>query len=210
MCGPLLLALPRFGNSGLAVFASRLTYNFGRVATYTLFGVIFGLFGKTLALAGLQRWVSITAGAAVLLGLFASTRFAPRAPLLGLVKSLKSAFGTLMGQRNFRGILLLGMLNGLLPCGLVYAACAGAIAAGSVSESASQMAAFGIGTMPMMLGIGLVAPRLRFFLGRSYHALLPASIAIAGVLLILRGLALGIPYLSPDLAHSTGHCPACH
>lgn len=200
MCGPLALALPATGNSRIGFVAGRIAYNLGRILTYCLLGTAFGLIGQTIAFAGFQRWVSIIAGVAILLGLLLSTRFATSFPVSQLVNRIKGGLGNLLRQRSFPAIFALGTLNGLLPCGLVYTACAGAVATGGLLSGAGYMAAFGLGTVPMMLGIGLVGQKFQFTLRFKLQRLIPVSVAVIAVLLILRGLSLGIPYISPELA----------
>jgi uncharacterized protein len=206
MCGPLALALPQAGNSRTGYLAGRMAYNLGRITTYCLLGVVFGLLGKTIFLAGIQRWVSIALGLALLAGLFASRRLAMWQPITGLVGRLKVRMSALLRQRSFLALAMLGLLNGLLPCGLVYVAGAGATATGGILASVVYMAAFGAGTVPMMLAISLsgklVPTSLRLNLSRA----IPISVFLLATLLILRGMSLGIPYLSPDLA--AGSC--CH
>jgi hypothetical protein len=210
MCGPLALALPATGNTRASFLLGRAAYNSGRVLTYCGLGAVFGLAGQTLALAGFQRWLSLTAGAAILVGLFASSRLSFNTPLVRAVTALKSALGTLLRQRTFASTFALGLLNGLLPCGLVYTACAGAIVAGGFVAGLEYMAAFGLGTVPMLLAIGLAGHTLQFALRFKLQRLVPISVALVAVLLILRGLSLGIPYLSPDLAAGPGQCTGCH
>ena len=105
---------------------------------------------------------------------------------------------------------MLGALNGLLPCGLVYVACAGAVATGGFASGLGYMMAFGIGTVPMMLGLSLLGMKLRFAIGSGFQRLIPISVAALGILLVIRGLGLGIPYLSPDLSGGHTHCAAVH
>ena len=206
MCGPLALALPVNSNSRASFVTGRIAYNLGRILTYCALGAAFGLLGQTIAFAGFQRWVSIIAGAAILIGLVLSTRFATSLPVARAVTRIKSGLGSLLRQRSFVATFALGSLNGLLPCGLVYAACAGAVATGGLLSGAEYMAAFGLGTVPMMLGIGLIGQKLQFTLRFKLQRLIPASVALVAVLLILRGLSLGIPYLSPELTAGA----ACH
>lgn len=206
MCGPLALALPTTGNARASFVAGRFAYNLGRILTYCTLGAAFGLVGQTMAFAGFQRWVSIIAGVAILVGLFLSTRFVTSLPVTRAVTWIKSGLGSLLRQRSLTATFALGSLNGLLPCGLVYAACAGAAATGELLSGVEYMAAFGLGTVPMMLGIGLIGQKLQFTLRFKLQRLIPASVAVVAVLLILRGLSLGIPYLSPELAAGA----ACH
>jgi hypothetical protein len=206
MCGPLALALPATGNTTPAHVLGRIAYNAGRIVTYCLLGIVFGLAGFTFLMAGLQRWVSIALGVALLLGLFASRRLALARPITSAVNRLKSSMSVLLRQRSLTGLTALGLLNGLLPCGLVYVACAGAAATGSSLAGALYMTAFGLGTVPMMLAISLsgklVPTSLRLKLVKS----IPVFVFLLGSLLILRGMSLGIPYVSPDLSGSGASC----
>jgi uncharacterized protein len=209
MCGPLALALPQAGRNASAFFAGRVAYNLGRIITYCGMGLVFGLLGKTLALAGLQQWVSIALGVLLLVGLFASRRLALWRPVTALVEQLKSRMASLLRRRTFVGLLSLGLLNGLLPCGLVYVACAGATATGSLLQGALYMAAFGAGTVPMMLAISLSGKLVPFSLRLKLQKAIPLSVFILATLLILRGMALGIPYISPELTNDSG-ASCCH
>jgi sulfite exporter TauE/SafE len=210
MCGPLALVLPAGGDGRSTYVAGRLLYNTGRIITYTWMGAMFGLLGQSLAIAGLQRWVSLVLGALILLGLFASRRFAHAIPMTRAVSRLKSALGTLLKRRALSSLLGIGLLNGLLPCGLVYVACAGAVTTGNVLHGVEYMSAFGLGTLPMMLAISLAGPKLQFALRFKLQRLIPVSLAIVGALLVLRGLALDIPYLSPKLPALPGASGHCH
>jgi sulfite exporter TauE/SafE len=206
MCGPLALALPTSCHSTSGFVAGRLAYNLGRVATYCLLGVIFGLAGRTLLLAGIQRWVSIGLGVALFVGLFSSRPLALWSPVIALVGRLKSGMGRLLRCRSIVSLGLLGLLNGFLPCGLVYVACAGALAAGGLLAGVQYIAMFGLGTVPMMLGISLSGRLLSTPLRLQVKKAIPASVFVLATLLILRGMSLGIPYVSPNL---NSHAPAC-
>lgn len=205
MCGPLALALPATGNTRGTFLAGRVLYNAGRLVTYAALGAAFGLLGQTFALAGFQRWISLAAGLAILAGLFASSRFAVGLPAVSAVGWLKASFGKLLQQRSLASVFLIGLLNGFLPCGLVYAAAAGATATGHSLDGTLAMLTFGLGTVPMMLGFSLLGPRLHTAFRFRLQRLVSASLVIVGTLLLLRGLALGIPYLSPAPG-----CACCH
>jgi len=206
MCGPLVVAVSRVGRSGLPFTASRHIYNAGRIATYCVIGLIFGAAGKTFALAGIQRWVSLLAGAAIFLGFLLSTRLALQTPMAKLVLKLKSAFAGLLQRRSLGSRFFLGALNGLLPCGLVYIAAAGAATTLNPWDGALHMAAFGAGTLPMMLGLAVAGGRVRSASVR-FQKLIPISVIAVAALLLLRGMALGIPYISPALhEHATQTC----
>jgi uncharacterized protein len=210
MCGPLVLALPTTGGATSSGLFGRSLYNLGRIITYCILGAVFGLIGHTLSLAGFQRWLSLGAGAAILIGLAASSRYALNTPVTRAAAGLKSGFAKLLPKHTHVSIVFLGLLNGLLPCGLVYAACAGAVAAGGFIASVEYMLAFGLGTVPMMLGIGFVGRKIQVAIRFKLQKLIPISLVLVGALLILRGLSLGIPFLSPSLSGASGQCSACH
>jgi uncharacterized protein len=208
MCGPLALALPSAAPSGVSFVVGRIAYNLGRVVTYCLMGVVFGLLGRTLLLAGVQRWVSIALGVTLLVGLFSSRRLALWRPVTDLVGWLKTRMGALLRQKSFVALLVLGLLNGLLPCGLVYVAGAAAIATGGIFAGAAYMAAFGAGTVPMMLAISLSGRLVPLAWRLQLRRAIPVSVFLLATLLILRGMSLGIPYVSPILTDGAPSC--CH
>lgn len=210
MCGPLALALPPTGNTRAVFLAGRVAYNFGRIATYAALGALFGLLGQTFAIAGLQRWVSLAAGVIILLGLLATRRFTLSLPLNQFVSKLKSGFGILLQRRAVSAMFGVGLLNGLLPCGLVYVACAAATTTGGILKGVFYMFAFGLGTLPMMLALSVVGQKLHLTLRFKLQRLIPVSLAIVGGLLLMRGLALGIPYLSPKLPAQPDAAQCCH
>lgn len=208
MCGPLALALPPGEGRGVSFFIGRLAYNLGRLVTYCLLGIVFGLLGRSLLLAGIQRWLSISLGVMLLTGLFASRRLALWRPVTAVVDRLKRAMSFLLRRRSADALMLLGLLNGLLPCGLVYVACAGATATGDLFRGAWYMLAFGAGTVPMMLAISLSGRLVPFSLRLKLLKVVPVAIFLVASLLILRGMELGIPYVSPVLNSETPGC--CH
>jgi sulfite exporter TauE/SafE len=208
MCGPLMLALPVPPGGPARFVAGRIVYQLGRITTYCLLGVVAGLAGRSLLLAGFQRWISIALGLAILLGFLLSKRISLAAPVVRLVAQLKKAMGTQLQKRSFASLAMLGLLNGLLPCGLVYVAMAGAVSRGSLFAGMGYMAAFGLGTLPMMLAISLSGKLFPASVRLKLRSAIPVGVCLLATLLILRGLSLGIPYLSPDLSSGTPDC--CH
>jgi hypothetical protein len=208
MCGPLALALPAIGNSRSSFVLGRLAYNFGRLATYSLLGLLAGLAGHALLLAGIQRWLSIGLGLALLAGLLTSRRLAFSRPATALVAQLKSRMSGLLRRRALSSLALLGLLNGLLPCGLVYIACTTAAVAGTPLDGLVSMAAFGLGTFPMLLAISLSGRLVPISLRLRLVKAVPFAVCGLAALLILRGLSLGIPFLSPEFSLTGAAC--CH
>ncbi len=208
MCGPLVLALPGGNDISIArrIFG-RLSYNLGRTVTYTGMGLVAGLMGMALHLAGIQQAVSIVFGVLLLATVFLGSRHAPGWVTRWLTVPLQKAMAGLLRREGARGLFEIGLLNGLLPCGLVMAAMAKASLQDGALAGAVYMALFGLGTTPLLFalslgGLGLRSPRLRPLLGH----LIPAVTCIVAMLLILRGLNLGIPYLSPDLETPGASC----
>lgn len=198
MCGPIALAVAR-----QAPFKRQLVYNFGRIVSYLIIGLVLGMFGKGLQLAGLQQSISILAGILLLL-FYLVPKLGTSMPfyhqlLARYTKWLRQPMASFISSQTYVSRLLLGMVNGLLPCGLVYVASAGAIATGSPIQGMVYMLIFGMGTLPMMLGISYYMRRwletLRFMV-RKVTMILVVSIAL---LFIARGMNLGIKYISPDL-----------
>ncbi len=208
MCGPLQLALPLPPGGPGRLVTGRLIYQLGRVATYCVLGLVAGLVGKSLILAGLQRWLSITLGGVILLGFFLSKKAALATPVVSVVNRLKAAMAWQLRHRSLRSLALLGALNGLLPCGLVYVAFAGAVAAGTPPAAILFMAAFGLGTTPTLLAISLSGRILPLSLRLKLRSAIPVGVCLLAGMLILRGMSLGIPYVSPDLSGANPVC--CH
>ncbi len=206
MCGPLALALPVVGRSRGSFILSRLAYNAGRLATYCMLGLIAGALGQALAFAGFQRWLSLSAGALILAGLF-FTQLTGKQTIAKIVVHVKKLFGTFLRQRSYGALVALGATNGLLPCGLVYVAATAGAAIGKAVDASAYMLAFGLGTLPMMLAVPLLGRTLNLRI--NLQKMIPVSVALVAVLLILRGLSLGIPYLSPEISGGAVHCPAC-
>lgn len=209
MCGPLAMAVPVVGQGRNAILRSRIIYNLGRITTYSMMGLIVGLLGEAFALAGIQRWISLAAGASILAGLLVSGRWLNGVAMNHWIARLKSAFATLLQRRSHVSTLLLGSLNGLLPCGLVYVGCTAALASHRWLDGVGYMAFFGLGTLPMMFGFGLVGVRFQGVIRSRMQKLVPISLALVGAMLLVRGLALGVPYLSPADPNSGAACPMC-
>lgn len=215
MCGPIALALPLNKHSRFARIIGGLIYNFGRIITYALLGCLFGLLGKSFAIAGYQQSISIALGLLILIVVFlpenARNRFRLTAEIFGLIGKLKSKFAKLFQQRNYSSLFFIGLINGLLSCGLVYLGIVGAIATGDSLQGSLFMAFFGMGTLPAMLSISLISTSLSIGFRNKIKKAVPAFIVVMAVLLILRGMDLGIPYISPKMNKSdcTAHS-CCH
>lgn len=216
MCGPIALALPVQKNNRLNLIVGRILYNIGRAITYAAIGLLFGLVGQSLSLAGLQQSVSIIAGVLILLMVLLPSKVSQKLYLLksayGFTNFLKRKFGTLLKKKSVTSTFLIGLLNGFLPCGLVYIAVAGAIASGSYFDGAVYMFVFGIGTLPIMLAVSLAGNFISLNVRKRINKLIPTFMIVLAFLFILRGMNLGIPYVSPKINQSeiTDDSVICH
>ena len=206
MCGPIALALPIGKGAGWKFVAGRLLYNLGRIFTYSALGALAGLFGKSLQVAGFQQTVSVISGVLILILIVVPATLSLKfRKATGLEKGLSKINKTMAGlfrQQSWAAFGFVGMLNGLLPCGFVYLALAGAISMPSVAAAMGYMFLFGLGTFPLMFILSLsgkfIQPKIRHFFNRS----VPYAATFMALLFILRGLNLGIPFVSPALAHT--------
>lgn len=209
MCGPIAVALPIPRQQARAIARSRLLYNIGRVFSYSLIGFVVGLLGKGLVFFSSQQWLSVGVGLIILGGLFIPKHqlmiWSHKLRIQGMSQKIKASWAFLFRQKTSSSYLMIGFLNGFLPCGLVYLAIAGALATGELWQATAYMFFFGLGTMPMMLGISWMGGKLRSsYRAWLYRRLVPVFAFTLGVLFIVRGLNLGIPMLSPELVQKGG------
>lgn len=212
MCGPIALALPVGGNSLGERVAAAFTYNSGRILTYSFFGILLGIIGKSFALAGWQQGFSITIGVLIVLSILVPGVLSSGNKITGFAYSftsgIKGGMKDFFKQRTFSSFFFIGMLNGLLPCGLVYLAVAGASTTSGPAEGAAYMVLFGAGTLPVMLSVVVAGNFISVNIRNHIRKAMPYVILLIGVLFILRGLNLGIPYVSPKM--SKGEVHKCH
>jgi sulfite exporter TauE/SafE len=200
MCGPIALVLPLNNKTwGTRVF-SALLYNLGRTVTYALLGLLFGIIGAGFSMAGFQKWISIFMGIFMI-----STVVFPQinnALYRGtgnskFISAVKKELSKYFQQASYKPLFITGLLNGLLPCGMVYMALAGAIALGSVQASVLFMILFGLGTIPMMFLMSMLGNFASIKLKHAINKIIPVVVVIVGLLFVLRGLELGIKFISP-------------
>jgi hypothetical protein len=200
MCGPIAVALPLKSNTWLSRVYSALIYNMGRVVTYSVMGLVFGLLGQGLRIAGLQQWLSIVIGSVMILSVFFPLLFKPiaaKSPLFPFVNKLKNQLGLLFGKKTYSSLFLIGLLNGLLPCGPVYVAIGLSLAAGSALSGMFYMSLFGLGTIPIMLGLNLLGNFVTAPMRKYMRKAVPVFILLMGIWFVLKGLGLGVHFVSP-------------
>ena len=216
MCGPIALAVSAKDNSRF--LRNKIIYNLGRTVTYSILGALIGLVGFSLALAGIQQWISIAMGALILLMAFfykSSERLITQSGLYGGVNKLKSSLGYFLKKGGTPAFFASGLLNGLLPCGMVYIALIASLALQSPLEGAMYMFFFGLGTTPMLVMVMISGKILSLSIRTKLTNALPYFAMFIGILFIVRGLGLGINYISPKLpVYSDGNLTSvisvCH
>lgn len=196
MCGPLLLALPLDAAGKRQVLGQMAVYHTGRILTYAALGVLFGLLGKGIAIAGFQKGLSIGAGVFMLAMAFMAWRFEQLVTALpgfgAFTQKVKSGIGQLLKQNPNGATFSVGLLNGLLPCGMVYAALAGAIAMSGAAEGGIFMAFFGLGTLPLLLAVSVLGRSFSLTVRQKIRIAQPILLTVAGLLLLQRGLHLDL------------------
>jgi len=201
MCGPIVVALPLKKHNIASKITGTILYNSGRVITYSLIGLLFGMLGRGIRLAGFQQWTSILLGVTMIVSVLFPFIFREKITIADLFTGYSSRLivrlKKLFTDRSYFSLLMIGLLNGLLPCGLVYVAVAGAISSGNVFAGAIFMALFGIGTIPLLLTATLASDAIGQRIRSKMQKVVPYFVFMLGVLFVLRGLSLGIPYVSP-------------
>ena len=201
MCGPIALALPNVGNTLTGKISGRLAYNIGRIVTYALLGVLLGTFGLGLKLAGLQQSISIVAGVLIIIMVVFTSGVIER-KIGSPFKLLKGeTIAKLFKMKSHGGLFLIGALNGLLPCGFVYIALIGSVATQSSLQGAMFMVCFGLGTLPMMFGVSMAGQFISIQIRTRITKVVPYLAVLIGCVFILRGMNLGIPYVSPQISN---------
>ena len=214
MCGPIALALPLDRSSTWTKTSGALLYNIGRISTYAILGLILGGIGQAFQVIGWQRWASIGAGALLLiyvLLVYVMKRTSLNFPRWNMaIARLKGLMGRQFKKHSSASLFSIGALNGLLPCGMVYFALIGAIGTGTSGLGAGYMALFGLGTAPALFLINLFGAEMSGRLRLNVNRAIPYVLAVFGVLFILRGMSLGIPFISPEILSSDVSTAGCH
>ncbi|MGR3808996.1 sulfite exporter TauE/SafE family protein [Jiulongibacter sp. NS-SX5] len=210
MCGPLTFLLPSDKTNQLRFISGRLLYNLGRIFTYALLGLVIGLIGQKSTLFVSRNVLSIILGSIILVAVQIPTKWVNDHKLYQItsrfVSKIKSGFKQNFKTNYYSGQLVFGVLNGLLPCGLVYAALAGAFIQLDILKGATYMAAFGAGTLPMMLSIALGSGWLKKYFSGSVKKIIPITYAFLAIWLIYRGVNTSGPTLHGAGATAIEEC----
>ncbi|WP_426485732.1 sulfite exporter TauE/SafE family protein [Flavobacterium sp. 2] len=215
MCGPIAVMLPVDHQNEAKKVTQIITYHLGRLTAYASIGLIFGLLGRGFFMAGIQQKISIFIGLAMIAVVlipektFAKYNFSK--PVYKVISKIKSSLGSQFKKKSYKSLFVIGLLNGFLPCGMVYVALFGAIAMQSASLGVLYMLLYGLGTIPLMTIVVYIHSLLKLPFRNKIQKAIPYVAVFIGVLFILRGLGLGIPYLSPsNMSLFVQQTPNCH
>ncbi|MFN4082366.1 MAG: sulfite exporter TauE/SafE family protein [Bacteroidia bacterium] len=211
MCGPIAFALPKKPHSINKIITGRLIYNFGRIITYSLLGLVFGLFGLGLKLAGFQQSVSIIAGVIIFISAITSIVTKKVIGSTSIFSFFNSTFiKKLFGNASHQSMLAVGIINGFLPCGFVYIALIGSSVTQHAVSGMLFMMLFGLGTLPLMFGVSMFGQFVSQKIRNYFSKATPYLAILIALLFVLRGLNLGIPYVSPKINTVTQQTEICH
>jgi sulfite exporter TauE/SafE len=215
MCGPIAMMLPVDRNNQAKKVTQIITYHLGRLFAYSTIGFIFGMLGKGFLLAGMQQKTSIFIGFAMILIILIPEKVVANynfsKPIFKVISKIKTTLGSQFKNKSYKSLFTIGLLNGFLPCGMVYVALFGAIAMQSPSLGILYMVLFGLGTVPMMSSIVYLNSFLTISIRNKIQKVIPYVAVFLGIAFILRGLGLGIPYISPsNMSLFVQQQPNCH
>jgi sulfite exporter TauE/SafE len=201
MCGPIAFMLPINREKNHIKLVQITLYHVGRLLAYGMIGLVFGLIGKSLYLFGFQQQLSIIIGVLMIIIILIPyktfSKYNGSTPIFKGISKIKSALGAAFKKKTPETFLTIGFLNGLLPCGMVYMAVFAAIASGNAYNGVLYMTVFGLGTIPLMTTAIYLSHFFSVAIRQKIQKAIPVFVVIIGLLFILRGLGLGIPYLSP-------------
>lgn len=215
MCGPIAFMLPidrTYKSRGVLQTA---VYHLGRIFSYALIGALFGLLGKGFYFFGLQQQISILVGTIMISTVIAPklfSKFSLTNPIVKFTQGIKNKLGQSLRSKSHSTFLTIGFLNGLLPCGLVYMAMIASLTSATVVDGILYMVLFGVGTVPLMTSVVLLGNLTQTIQRQRIQKLIPYVVVIIGFVFVLRGLGLGIPFISPEpvLLDASHQIQSCH
>lgn len=215
MCGPIAMMLPVDHNNPTRKVLQIMLYHLGRLTAYGMLGLFFGMLGKGLFLAGFQQQLSIAVGILMIVFVVVPERILAKynfsKPVYKLISKVKSHLGAQFKRKSPDALFTIGLLNGFLPCGMVYAALFGAIAMQSELLGVAYMVLYGIGTIPMMSAVVLISNFITVPVRNRIQQFIPVFVIAIGALFIMRGMGLDIPYISPNTTSLIVQAnPDCH
>lgn len=203
MCGPLTLLLPLDKKNEVKFIVQFILYILGKSSTYALFGILFGVIGRGFFLAGLQQNIAIVSGLMLMILAFIPEKrwikFNFLTPLFKYTNKIKSEFHFILKSKSNFKFYILGFFNGFLPCGLVYLSLFSALRFTTIGEVTLYMFVFGLGTLPLLFLFNRSSNFIKNKWNVTFQKIIPFFIFFIGLMMVLRGLSLNIPYVSPNI-----------
>ena len=203
MCGPIALMIPLDRTSNWTITFGLIQYHLGRIFVYAMFGAILGVVGLTMQFIGWLQWLSIAAGILLILLAWKNVlRFTSKTSTgLGwMFNKLQKVRSAALRSKSPLKLFALGAVNGFLPCGMIYAALVNAVLAGDFVTSGLAMVSFGIGTLPVLIAVSFFGSKFKSFKSAQWSKAMPYFLTVLGLLIVLRGMNLGIKYISPKVS----------
>lgn len=201
MCGPIALSMSLTKNQKANFYLQNITYQFGRILTYSFLGAVLGIIGQSFELAGFQKYLTVSVGVLLIImaiSSFGGKDFAAKIPFVSkALLKVKMQLGKILQRPDYKSRFATGILNGFLPCGMVYMALTASLAAGGIWQSSVFMLLFGLGTFPFMFAVVFLGNFITTTFRVKILRVIPVMMIVLGGLFVLRGLELGIPYVSP-------------
>ncbi|MDX1685877.1 MAG: sulfite exporter TauE/SafE family protein [Saprospiraceae bacterium] len=212
MCGPLVTAIPMQSNRAVSTVMNISTYHTSRILAYGFLGLIPGVLGAGLQITMAQQWISVLVGIIFLIACVLSLRnhLSIRIPVFDQISlRIQNLFYNAIRAESRTRLVSLGILNGLIPCGMVYMAMAAALGRPTVMDSMLYMMAFGLGTVPIFVLLAFIQSRKIFDIRPHLQKLIPVSLAILGLIFLWRGLCVDIP-MDLSVLKEMGWRVLCH
>lgn len=204
MCGPIILSSPFAKENKWSLTYKFILYHLGRVFVYVWLGLLVFSIGSTFSVFADQKVLSLALGLVLIIfsvAYFTGAKMAWFSKFQNkMVIAVSSFFGTFVQSSLFP--LLAGMMNGLIPCGMIYVALGIVSNAGTAGDAASFMLYFGIGTIPLLLVMSFGGSFLKRRFKFRTQRFVPIVALLMGVLFISRSLQLDIPFLSPPIVEA--------
>jgi sulfite exporter TauE/SafE len=200
MCGPIAFMLPIDRANKTKGFFQILSYHLGRLFTYSLIGLLFGFLGRGFYFFGFQQQLSIIVGVLMIITIIFPKilqKLSLSKKISTLVLKIKNSLGKELKKKGNDTFFTIGFLNGFLPCGLVYMAVFGALATSNAFTGSLYMFLFGLGTIPLMTAFVYLGNFTKGNFRKNIQKAIPILVVFIGILFIVRGLGLDIPYVSP-------------
>lgn len=199
MCGPLALAIPGASkDKGFTFFLRTIAYQISRISGYGVLGLIVGFFSQGMQFTGVQPYFSLLSGILLLFlgffGIIPEVNAFSKYPIIQHFQvKINRIIGTVMTNEHFSTPFVLGFLNAMLPCGMIYIALGTGLSSGNMSEAALYLISFGLGTLPLMFMVSLSGQLLSLQMRRSWQKAIPIIFMISGIILIYKGMNIDLP-----------------